>query len=85
MTKNTLIVTHCGQNLPPPPSENINNKIKRTTEYILKTVREAEPNTRWLVATELNLVNRLVLGKQTIEPAYYLKQFWQILRLPALH
>jgi len=30
-----------------------------STEYILKTVRESEPNTRWLVATELNLVNRL--------------------------
>ncbi|SJM92624.1 quinolinate synthase NadA [Crenothrix polyspora] len=30
-----------------------------STTYILKTVREAEPNTRWLVATELNLVNRL--------------------------
>ena len=30
-----------------------------STEMILKTVREAEPNTRWLVATELNLVNRL--------------------------
>ncbi len=30
-----------------------------STETILKTVREAEPNTRWLVATELNLVNRL--------------------------
>ncbi len=30
-----------------------------STEYILKTVRNAEPNTRWLVATELNLVNRL--------------------------
>ena len=30
-----------------------------STEYILKTVREAEANTRWLVATELNLVNRL--------------------------
>jgi quinolinate synthase len=30
-----------------------------STEYILKTVREAEPDTRWLVATELNLVNRL--------------------------
>jgi quinolinate synthase len=26
---------------------------------ILKIVREAESNTRWLVATELNLVNRL--------------------------
>lgn len=30
-----------------------------STESILKIVREAEPNTRWLVATELNLVNRL--------------------------
>ncbi len=30
-----------------------------STEFILKTVRQAEPNTRWLVATELNLVNRL--------------------------
>jgi len=30
-----------------------------STESILRTVREAEPNTRWLVATELNLVNRL--------------------------
>jgi quinolinate synthase len=30
-----------------------------STEYILTTVREAEANTRWLVATELNLVNRL--------------------------
>jgi quinolinate synthase len=30
-----------------------------STEFILRTVREAEPNTRWLVATELNLVNRL--------------------------
>jgi len=30
-----------------------------STEMILKTVREADDNTRWLVATELNLVNRL--------------------------
>jgi quinolinate synthase len=30
-----------------------------STEYILATVRAAPPNTRWLVATELNLVNRL--------------------------
>jgi quinolinate synthase len=30
-----------------------------STEYILSTVRAAEPGTRWLVATELNLVNRL--------------------------
>lgn len=30
-----------------------------STETILKVVHEAQPNTRWLVATELNLVNRL--------------------------
>lgn len=30
-----------------------------STEYILRTVREAPAHTRWLVGTELNLVNRL--------------------------
>lgn len=30
-----------------------------STEMIINTIRDAEPNTRWLVATELNLVNRL--------------------------
>lgn len=30
-----------------------------STEYILKTVRAAPAGTRWLVGTELNLVNRL--------------------------
>ncbi len=30
-----------------------------STEYILKKVREADAGSRWLVATELNLVNRL--------------------------
>jgi quinolinate synthase len=30
-----------------------------STEYILKTVKDAAPNTRWLVGTELNLVERL--------------------------
>ncbi|MFY9328789.1 MAG: quinolinate synthase NadA [Georgfuchsia sp.] len=30
-----------------------------STEYILQTVKEAAPNTHWLVGTELNLVNRL--------------------------
>ena len=30
-----------------------------STETILKIVREAPPDTRWLVGTELNLVNRL--------------------------
>ena len=30
-----------------------------STELIVKTIKEAAPNTRWLVGTELNLVNRL--------------------------
>ena len=30
-----------------------------STEYIINTIADAEPDTRWLVATELNLVNRL--------------------------
>jgi quinolinate synthase len=30
-----------------------------STEYILNTVKAGAPNTRWLVGTELNLVNRL--------------------------
>lgn len=30
-----------------------------STDFIIKTVTESKPNTRWLVGTELNLVNRL--------------------------
>lgn len=30
-----------------------------STEMIIKTIRESEPGSRWLVGTELNLVNRL--------------------------
>lgn len=30
-----------------------------STETIIRTIRESEPGTRWLVGTELNLVNRL--------------------------
>jgi quinolinate synthase len=30
-----------------------------STEYIIKTVAESDPGTRWLVGTELNLVKRL--------------------------
>lgn len=30
-----------------------------STEYIVRTIKAAQPNTRWLVGTELNLVNRL--------------------------
>ena len=30
-----------------------------STEFIVRTIREAPPNTHWLVGTELNLVNRI--------------------------
>lgn len=30
-----------------------------STEFIIKTIRDSAPGTRWLVGTELNLVNRL--------------------------
>lgn len=30
-----------------------------STEYIIKTIADSEPGTRWLVGTELNMVNRL--------------------------
>jgi quinolinate synthase len=30
-----------------------------STEYIINTIADAEPDTRWLVATEFNMVNRL--------------------------
>jgi quinolinate synthase len=30
-----------------------------STEFIIRTIRESAPGTRWLVGTELNLVNRL--------------------------
>jgi quinolinate synthase len=32
-----------------------------STEYIIKTIADAAPNTQWLVGTELNLVNRLAM------------------------
>ena len=37
----------------------LNSDFVGSTEYILKTVSEAAPNTKWLVGTELNLVTRL--------------------------
>ena len=30
-----------------------------STDFIIKTIAESKPNTRWLVGTELNLVNRM--------------------------
>lgn len=43
-----------------------------STEYILKTVAAAEPNTKWLVGTELNLVTRLA---EQMKPQGKLVQF----------
>lgn len=37
----------------------LNSDFVGSTEYILNTVKAAEPGTKWLVGTELNLVTRL--------------------------
>jgi quinolinate synthase len=51
----TLIISH------PESSYEVCQKSDYvgSTEYIINTIRDAKPDTRWLVATELNLVNRL--------------------------
>jgi quinolinate synthase len=36
-----------------------NSDYVGSTDYIIRTIREAEPGTRWLVGTELNLVSRI--------------------------
>ncbi|MCM8596110.1 quinolinate synthase NadA [Accumulibacter sp.] len=43
-----------------------------STEHIVRTIREAAPNTRWLVGTELNLVNRLA---EEVRPQGKIVQF----------
>ncbi|WP_300455184.1 quinolinate synthase NadA [Accumulibacter sp.] len=43
-----------------------------STEHIVRTIKEASPNTRWLVGTELNLVNRLA---EEVKPEGKIVQF----------
>ena len=50
----------------------LNSDFVGSTEYILKTVSDAAPNTKWLVGTELNLVNRLA---EQMKPQGKLVQF----------
>lgn len=50
----------------------VNSDFVGSTEYILKTVTDAAPNTKWLVGTELNLVNRLA---EQMKPQGKLVQF----------
>lgn len=50
----------------------LNSDFVGSTEYILKTVTEAGPNTKWLVGTELNLVTRLA---EQMKPQGKLVQF----------
>ncbi len=50
----------------------INSDYVGSTEYILRTVSEAEPGTKWLVGTELNLVTRLA---EEMKPQNKLVQF----------
>lgn len=49
-----------------------NSDYVGSTEYILRTVSEAEPGTKWLVGTELNLVTRLA---EQMKPQNKLVQF----------
>lgn len=50
----------------------VNSDYVGSTEYILRTVTEAEPGTKWLVGTELNLVTRLA---EQMKPQNKLVQF----------
>ncbi len=50
----------------------VNSDYVGSTEYILKTVTEAAPGTKWLVGTELNLVTRLA---EQMKPQGKLVQF----------
>ncbi|NML27748.1 quinolinate synthase NadA [Zoogloea dura] len=43
-----------------------------STEYIIKVIKDAAPGTRWLVGTELNLVNRLA---EEVKPEGKIVQF----------
>jgi quinolinate synthase len=43
-----------------------------STDFIIKTITESKPKTRWLVGTELNLVNRLA---DTLKPQGKVVQF----------
>jgi quinolinate synthase len=43
-----------------------------STEFIIKTIKAAEPGTRWLVGTELNLVSRLA---EEVKPEGKVVQF----------
>jgi len=43
-----------------------------STDFIIKTITESKPNTRWLVGTELNLVNRLA---EQVKPQGKIVQF----------
>lgn len=50
----------------------LNSDYVGSTEFILKTVRAAPAGTRWLVGTELNLVNRLA---EQMQPEGKMVQF----------
>lgn len=50
----------------------LNSDYVGSTEYIIKTIAAAPANTKWLVGTELNLVNRLA---EEMKPAGKIVQF----------
>jgi len=47
-----------------------------STEYIIKTIKSSPPDSRWLVGTEVNLVNRLALQCQASgQSVHYMAPF----------
>ncbi|AKU10486.1 quinolinate synthetase [Azoarcus sp. CIB] len=50
----------------------VNSDYVGSTEYIINVIKNAAPNTRWLVGTELNLVNRLA---EEVKPEGKIVQF----------
>ncbi|HLW05596.1 MAG TPA: quinolinate synthase NadA [Azoarcus sp.] len=50
-----LVISHPESNL----DVCLNSDYVGSTEFIIKTIKAAEPGTQWLVGTELNLVSRL--------------------------
>jgi quinolinate synthase len=63
-----LVISH-----PESPFEVcLNSDYVGSTEFILKTVSEAPAGTKWLVGTELNLVNRLA---ENMKPQGKMVQF----------
>ena len=63
-----IVISHPESNL----DVCINSDFVGSTEYIINTIKAGAPGTRWLVGTELNLVNRLA---EEVKPEGKIVQF----------